>query len=124
VRVDYQPGASMRGTERWLVGAVGLLRLVQLLPWLAVVAIGGWHGYRSPGLVAVLYVGYACWALLLFGHGRRRNGFSTRWAFGDVAINVCCLVIVGSLCAPGYATSFQNWTLGPAMGQHQGFKER
>jgi hypothetical protein len=79
VRVDYQPGASMRRTERWLVGAVGLLRLVQLLPWLAVVAIGGWHGYRSPGLVAVLYVGYACWALLLFGHGRRRNGFSTRW---------------------------------------------
>ena len=106
----------MRGTERWLVGAAGLLRLVQLLPWLAVVAIGGWHGYRSPGLVAVFYIGYACWALLLFGHGRRRSGFSERWAIADVAINTCCLVVVGSLCAPGYATSFQNWTLGPAMG--------
>ncbi len=106
----------MRGTERWLVGAVGLLRLVQLMPWLAVLATGRWHNYHSPGSVAVLYVGSACWAVLLFGNGRRRLGFSTGWAAADVAISACCLVIVGSLCAPGYATSFQNWTLGPAMG--------
>ncbi len=116
VRVDQEPGAATRGTERWLVGAAGLLRLVQMMPWLAVVATGRWHSYHSPGLVAVLYIGYACWAVLLFGTGRRRLGFSRRWAVADVAINACCLVTVGSLCAPGYATSFQNWTLGPAMG--------
>jgi signal transduction histidine kinase len=116
VQVNYEPGAAMRGTESWLVGAAGLLRLAQMLPWLAVVAAGRWHDYRSPALVAVIYIAYAWWAVLLFRNGRRQRGFSARWATADLAINACCLVIVGSLCVPGYATSFQNWTLGPAMG--------
>lgn len=115
-RVQTDLGPAMRGTERWLVGATGLLRVAQMLPWLAVVATGRWHSYRSPALVAVLYVGYAWWGVTLFWNGRRRLGFSARWAAADVAINICCLIAVGSLCAPGYATSFQNWTLGPAMG--------
>jgi len=116
VREELELGAATRGAERWLVGATGLLRLVQLLPWLAVAAGGRWHTYRGPVVVAVLYVGYACWAMVLFWNGRRRQGFSAQWVVADVAVSVCCLVAVGSLCEPGYATTWQNWTLAPAMG--------
>jgi len=113
---DLEPGAAERGTERWFVGALGLLRLAQMLPWLAVVAAGHWNTYRNPALVAVLYIAYALWVATLFWNGRRR-GFSARWVIADVAVNVCCTIVVGSLCFPGYAaTTFQNWTLGPAMG--------
>src|ERR1700680_395110 len=116
VQKDLEPGAAGRGTERWFVGALGLLRLAQLLPWLAVVATGRWYTYRNPALVSVFYIGYVWWAVLLFWNGRRRQGFSVRWITADVAVNSCCLVVVGSLCVPGYATTWQNWTLGPAMG--------
>ncbi len=116
MRADQLPNAARCGTEKWLVGAAGLLRLVQMLPGLAVVATGRWHGYRAPALVAILYVAYALWAAMLFGKGRRRPGFPQQWTAADVAISACCLIVVGSLCAPGYATSFQNWPLGPAMG--------
>jgi signal transduction histidine kinase len=116
VQKDLEPGAAMRGTERWLVAAVALLRLTQVLPWLAVVATGRLYSYRNPALVTVIYLAYLCWAVTLFWNGRRRPGFTARWAAADVAINAGCLIVVGSLCIPGYATSFQNWTLGPAMG--------
>jgi signal transduction histidine kinase len=113
---ELEPAAAARGTERWIVGAVALLRLAQMLPWLAVAAADRWYTYRNPVLVTVLYIVGAWWAVLLFWNGRRRPGFSARWVITDVAVNACCVIVVGSLCAPGYATTWQNWTLGPAMG--------
>lgn len=112
----FEPGGAERGTERWFVAALGLLRLAQLLPWLAVAAAGRWYTYRDPVFVAALYVAYAAWAALLFWNGRRR-GLSGLWIIADVTVGVSCLVVVGSECLLGYAaTTFQNWTLGPAMG--------
>lgn len=116
MREELELEAAGRGAERWLVGAAGLLRLAQLLPWLAVAAGGRWHTYRSPVVVAVLYAGYACWAMVLFWNGRRRQRLPARWATADVAVSACCLIAVGSLCMPGYATTWQNWALAPAMG--------
>lgn len=116
VTKDLEPGAAAHEAERWLVGALGLLRVAQLLPWLAAAAEGRWDTYRSPVLVAALYVAYACWAVLLFQNGRRHQGFPAWWVAADVAVNVCCVIAVGSQCLPGYATTWQNWTVGPVVG--------
>src|SRR5258708_24403723 len=115
VQKDLEPGAAVRGTERWFVSALGLLRLAQMLPWL-VAAEGRWYTYRSPVTVAVLYIAYACWAVLLFWNGRRRQGFSAQWVTADVAVNVCCAIAVGWLCPSGFATTWHNRTLGPVLG--------
>jgi signal transduction histidine kinase len=116
--LDGQPamGEAERGTMLWLVRALALLRAAQLLPWLTVVFAGRWETYYRPGLVVALYVGYVCWAVVLFARGLLREGFTRGWVAADVALTAGCVYAVGRACMPGFATTWQNWTVGPAMG--------
>jgi signal transduction histidine kinase len=109
-------GEAERGTTLWLVRALALLRAAQLLPWLTVAFAGRWETYGNPGLVVALYAGYMCWAVVLFAQGLVRRGFTRGWVAADVALTAACVYVVGRACLPGYAITWQNWTLGPAMG--------
>ncbi len=115
---DRRPviGEAERGTMLWLVRALALLRAAQTLPWLLVAFAGRWETYRQPGLVIGLYVAYLCWAVVLFARGLARQGFTQGWVATDVVLNTACVYVVGRACMPGFATTWQNWTLGPAMG--------
>lgn len=115
-RAEPTIGEAERGIVLWLLRALALLRAAQTLPWLTVVFAGRWETYRHPGLVVGLYVGYICWAVALFARGLARQGFTRGWVAADVAVTVGCAYVVGRACMPGYATTWQNWTLGPAMG--------
>src|SRR6266498_109053 len=115
-RAEPTIGEAERGIVLWLLRALALLRAAQTLPWLTVVFAGRWETYRHPGLVVGLYVGYMCWAVALFARGLARQGFTRGWVAADVALTVGCAYVVGRACMPGYATTWRNWTLGPAMG--------
>jgi signal transduction histidine kinase len=114
---SMRAGSVEAETRRWMVRAFALVRAAQTLPWLPVAASSRWaNTYRDPALVVGLYIGYVCWVAWLFLAAMRRNGVSRAWVVADVLVTSGCVLIVGLACKPGFATTWQNWTPGPAMG--------
>lgn len=105
-----------RETERWLLRALALLRAAQVIPWVPVIASTPWGVYHYAPVVVGLYCIYAAWAALLFAVALGRQRLSINWVAADLLVTVTCVIAVGLLCRPGYATTWQNWTVGPAMG--------
>lgn len=103
-------------TERWLLRALAILRAAQVLPWLPVLASAHWELYHHPVVVVALYCAYVAWASTLFGVALRRQRVSAGWVGADLIVTITSVIVVGLSCRPGYATTWQNWVVGPAMG--------
>ncbi|WP_370965013.1 sensor histidine kinase [Amycolatopsis sp. cg9] len=103
-------------TERWMVRALAILRIGQVVPALPVLVSSPLSDYRQPAVVLGLYGLYVGWAALLFSVALYRNAVGSAWVWTDVAIAVLCVLAVGLSERPGIGVTWQNWTIGPAMG--------
>lgn len=103
-------------TRRWLLRANAMLRAIQVLPWLTVLANWNADAYTHPWLVVGSYVAYAVWSTLLFAVALRRDGMAVTLVLADVAAVTVSVLVVGLSCAPGFVFTWQNWTVGPLIG--------
>lgn len=105
----------LQRTERVIAVTLGLFRLAQHLPFVAV-SIGGWTAYARPGFMWWLFVISLAWSGWLFAHIYRRGGLKYGWVFADVAFYATITILVGRGCLPGHELAWDNWSVGPAGG--------
>jgi signal transduction histidine kinase len=114
-RLDHDnPHPTLR-TERIVALTIGAFRVAQHLPFIAVAA-GGWNGYSYADLSSALWVVSLAWTLFLFTFAYRRGGLRPPWALADVAFAMVITVAVGRMCLPGQELTWDNWSVGPAVG--------
>jgi signal transduction histidine kinase len=95
---------------------MAILRAAQVLPWLAVLISYQGDVYRNAVVVVGLYLAYLAWVAVLFGVALRGERMPAGWVVADLVVTIACVIAVGLSCRPGYATTWQNWVVGPAMG--------
>lgn len=103
-------------TRRWLLRANALLRAIQLLPWLLVLLNWRPDAYTHPWAVVGSYLLYGGWSVVLFTVALRRDGMRVLLVYADVAAVTAAMLVVGLSSAPGFALTWQNWTVGPQIG--------
>lgn len=103
-------------TRRWVLRANASLRAIQVIPWLFVLL--NWHpdAYSRPWLVVGSYFAFGGWSVLLFTVALRRDNVGTALVLTDVAAATASVLVVGLSSAPGFALTWQNWTVGPMIG--------
>ena len=99
---------------RTIVRALAYMRAAQLGMWLWVPVVTGLG--HLPVVVVAGYLLVVAWSVVLFTVGIRRNGISPRWVAADVAVAVCCAVVVSRAFPLGEAASPHNWVVGPICG--------
>jgi signal transduction histidine kinase len=97
-----------------VVRALAYLRAAQLAIWLWVPVVMGLG--PLPLVVVVSYMLMVAWSVALFTVGLRRDGIPPRWLAADVAVAVCCEVLVSRAFPLGEAASPHNWVVGPIYG--------
>jgi signal transduction histidine kinase len=114
--LDVAVGQVEQETQRWLLRANTMLRTIQVLPWCTVLFSWNSAAYYHPWLVVGLYLTYCGWSAFLFTTAMRRESMTVANVLADVVIVAGSVVVVGLTCRPGFAQTWQNWTIGPVIG--------
>jgi signal transduction histidine kinase len=100
-----------------IVVILALFRLMQHLPYIAVViASGGWLTYAHPAFAGWFFAASFTWSFVLLARAYLRRGLTWPWAVTDVAFYIVALTVIGRESLPGHAGAWDNWSVGPAVG--------